>query len=427
VFCPNCGTQNSETASTCTKCGFNLKGAAAPKFKGTMLMTNQPQGAPQGAPRPQMPQPGPPMNQGLAGTVVGVPPAGLGVAASALPAPPPPPGAYGAPQGQPAFGGAAAQGGFNPPGPPQSQPVNPLGGTMAIDQMPAFNPPQGSFGAPPGAPPGFPPPQGGPPGGGFGGPPPGGMGGPPDQGGYGGQPGGYGQPQQQPGGYGQPQQQPGGYGQPPQQQPGGYGQPQQQPGGYGQPQQQPGGYGQPDPMAQGQGGYGQPPAGQYGAPPGGGAIGAPSPFGAVGGSMGSAMAMSGAGAKPKVRNALMTLLIPLGIIVGGQILGTILAVVITPFLSLIGSLIALAGSVLAIITVIGMTNELNTASGESLPWWPMIIPLYNLYWAVMMVPAAMATAKQRAGSRTPPRGASLYFLIFLYAFAADLNDIANGQ
>src|SRR5262249_8912443 len=38
VFCPNCGTQNSETASTCTKCGFNLKGAAAPKFKGTMLM-----------------------------------------------------------------------------------------------------------------------------------------------------------------------------------------------------------------------------------------------------------------------------------------------------------------------------------------------------------------------------------------------------
>jgi hypothetical protein len=32
-------------ASTCTKCGFNLKGAAAPKFKGTMLM-NQPTGAP---------------------------------------------------------------------------------------------------------------------------------------------------------------------------------------------------------------------------------------------------------------------------------------------------------------------------------------------------------------------------------------------
>jgi uncharacterized membrane protein YvbJ len=52
VFCPNCGTQNSETASTCIKCGFNLKGAAAPKFKGTMLMTNQPGGAPRPARRP---------------------------------------------------------------------------------------------------------------------------------------------------------------------------------------------------------------------------------------------------------------------------------------------------------------------------------------------------------------------------------------
>ena len=37
MFCPNCGTQNSETASTCTKCGFNLKGAAAPKFKKVSL------------------------------------------------------------------------------------------------------------------------------------------------------------------------------------------------------------------------------------------------------------------------------------------------------------------------------------------------------------------------------------------------------
>jgi 4-carboxymuconolactone decarboxylase len=32
VFCPNCGTQNPDTALTCTKCNFNLKGAAAPKF-----------------------------------------------------------------------------------------------------------------------------------------------------------------------------------------------------------------------------------------------------------------------------------------------------------------------------------------------------------------------------------------------------------
>src|SRR5438552_11500925 len=50
LFCPNCGTKNPETATTCTKCGFNIKGAAAPKFKGTMLMMNQPGAAKPGAP-----------------------------------------------------------------------------------------------------------------------------------------------------------------------------------------------------------------------------------------------------------------------------------------------------------------------------------------------------------------------------------------
>ena len=44
VFCPNCGTENEEAATTCKKCGFSLKGAAAPKFKGTMLMMNAPAG-----------------------------------------------------------------------------------------------------------------------------------------------------------------------------------------------------------------------------------------------------------------------------------------------------------------------------------------------------------------------------------------------
>ncbi|MEQ9324036.1 MAG: zinc ribbon domain-containing protein, partial [Polyangiaceae bacterium] len=58
MFCPNCGTQNPDTASTCTKCGFNLAGPAQPKFKGTMLMGQQaPGGAPPGVP-PGGPPPG---------------------------------------------------------------------------------------------------------------------------------------------------------------------------------------------------------------------------------------------------------------------------------------------------------------------------------------------------------------------------------
>src|SRR5271170_6627962 len=63
VFCPNCGTQNPETAMTCGKCNFNLKGAAAPKFKGTMLMMNQQGAAQTPAPPgavPQAPSGGPP-------------------------------------------------------------------------------------------------------------------------------------------------------------------------------------------------------------------------------------------------------------------------------------------------------------------------------------------------------------------------------
>src|SRR5277367_905326 len=59
VFCPNCGTQNPEVAATCSKCNFALKGVVAPKFKGTMLMMNQPQipGVTPGVPAAPAPPP----------------------------------------------------------------------------------------------------------------------------------------------------------------------------------------------------------------------------------------------------------------------------------------------------------------------------------------------------------------------------------
>jgi zinc-ribbon domain len=41
VFCPNCGTKNDDTATPCTKCGFKLSGAAAPKFRGTMMLNTE--------------------------------------------------------------------------------------------------------------------------------------------------------------------------------------------------------------------------------------------------------------------------------------------------------------------------------------------------------------------------------------------------
>lgn len=45
MFCPNCGARNSEADTTCQKCGFNLKEATGAKFKGTMLMMNNPAAA----------------------------------------------------------------------------------------------------------------------------------------------------------------------------------------------------------------------------------------------------------------------------------------------------------------------------------------------------------------------------------------------
>ena len=89
MFCPNCGTENEEAATTCKKCGFNLKGAAAPKFKGTMLMMNSPNvpkpaGAPAAAPgappagSPPAVAPAAAPRPQLKGTMLGVAPPSLG-------------------------------------------------------------------------------------------------------------------------------------------------------------------------------------------------------------------------------------------------------------------------------------------------------------------------------------------------------------
>jgi hypothetical protein len=93
----------------------------------------------------------------------------------------------------------------------------------------------------------------------------------------------------------------------------------------------------------------------------------------------------------------------------------------------VGSLISLVGAVLYIVAAIKMTNELKAVTGNpSFPWWPMFIPFYQYYWMWLMVPAEMAKAKQMRGIQQPTRGFIVYFFLFLYAYAADLNDIAKA-
>ena len=62
---------------------------------------------------------------------------------------------------------------------------------------------------------------------------------------------------------------------------------------------------------------------------------------------------------------------------------------------------------------------------SSFAWWPLFIPFYNLYFILIMLPAEVTKAKQMAGVQAPARGIVVYFFLWLYALASDLNDIAR--
>jgi hypothetical protein len=136
--------------------------------------------------------------------------------------------------------------------------------------------------------------------------------------------------------------------------------------------------------------------------------------------------LSSAGTKgPTRRNALMTLLLPFGVLVAGSILSTIL-VMIAPSLAFLGSLVSLGGSVWFILITIPMINELKSVTqNASLAWWPILIPFYSMYWAWILIPAEVAKAKQMLGVQTPPRSLVLYIFLWPFALASDLNDMVR--
>jgi hypothetical protein len=136
----------------------------------------------------------------------------------------------------------------------------------------------------------------------------------------------------------------------------------------------------------------------------------------------------GSGARPTVRNALMVFLIPVIASVVGNIIGSVLvSITEMAILGLVGSLISLVGAVFALMSIIKMTNELKAVTGnQGFAWWPIFIPVYSVYWAWILVPQEIAKAKQMRGVQAPPRGIVVYVFLFLYAFAADLNDIAKA-
>lgn len=360
--------------------------------------------------------------------MVGVAPPMMGSAAM------PPPDPFGAPPGGAPYGQPPGGGGYG--GPPQQQ-----GGYGA--------PAQGGYGAPaaPGGPdpfgatagPGAFPGYGGQPAapaqGGYGAPAQGGYGAPDPNQGYGApaqQQGGYGAPAQQ-GGYGAPAQQQGGYGAPDPNQ--GYGAPQGQPGfpppaggGYGAPQQQQGGYGAPQ---GGQPGYAPPPQQQgYGQ----------QDFGQQANLAVNDMQQAfanpgaiGAAGRPTIRNATRLQIMVYGLLIGGSVIGTILTIIlamIDPSLAMLGSifnLLSLAGVIYMYVSLIKMHGELRSLQQNLFPWWHLLIPYYNIYLLWIVLPREITLAKQAVGSREPTRSIISFIFFPVYAFAADLNDIARAQ
>jgi hypothetical protein len=384
-------------------------------------MMNQPGSLPGMPPTPPVaagrPAPGvvPPPGAGaipnkLKGTMVGVAP----MAGGPLPPPPfapmtPPPGAAGASPLPPPHAppGAEAASAFSPPVPQPG--VNPLGGTVAADAG-VF----GAFAAQQHAPPagyggGAPPAYGAPPGPTGGTAPPGPgqtIGTSPMYAPYGTPP--YGAaPQQQPGApppFGVPPP-PGMPGAPP------YGAPQPYggPDAYAQPHS-PGGYGQPMPMA---------PMGG----PGGQAM---VPHQHSGSMVGTLKSSSGVPIGPTRRNALLTLLLPLAVMFGGTILSIVLAFAITPALGSLASLFVLGGSVWYLLLAIQMVAELKSVTrSDELAWWPLIVPIYQLYFMWLVVPQEVAKAKQLLGARKPPQPVVLYIFLWHFALASDLNDLVR--
>jgi hypothetical protein len=154
-----------------------------------------------------------------------------------------------------------------------------------------------------------------------------------------------------------------------------------------------------------------------------GAPAAPNPYAGPAAMVGT---LNSAGTNgPTKRNALMTMLMPYGVIVGGNILATILAMIV-PSLTFLGSLVSLGGFVWLILLTIPMVNELKSVTqNATLAWWPILVPFYNWYWMWIQIPGEVAKAKQVLGVQTPPRNIVLYIFLFPFALASDLNDMAR--
>jgi hypothetical protein len=136
---------------------------------------------------------------------------------------------------------------------------------------------------------------------------------------------------------------------------------------------------------------------------------------------------AGVGSGPRRRNALLTFLLPLAVMLGGTMFFSVLAGILG-----VGALFGLAalayfgGLGWLLFNTIQMANEVKAVTrSQGFAWWPFFVPIYNLYWMWILVPQEVAKAKQMLGVQAPVRSIVLYIFLWQFALASDINDMAR--
>jgi len=135
-----------------------------------------------------------------------------------------------------------------------------------------------------------------------------------------------------------------------------------------------------------------------------------------------------AGSKPTMRNAFVIGILPVILMVGFNIVFSILASVLEMgFIAMIGQLFILAVFLWFALNYLKALDEMRNAAGNpTFPRWPIFIPIYSIIYAVTMVPKEVQKAKQMRGLQPTSKNIVLYLFFPLFALQGDLNELAGA-
>jgi hypothetical protein len=125
-------------------------------------------------------------------------------------------------------------------------------------------------------------------------------------------------------------------------------------------------------------------------------------------------------AKPTRRNPIVTIAVPVLPAVAAEILDRVLELPMAVFVSAI-----VAGGLLGLFMLARMVRELRSVTGNhAFAWWPVLVPIYQMYWTAVVLQAEVAKAKAMRGA-PEARDSFVYLCLFVWALVEDLNDLAD--